>query len=254
LLSLFSLQPSEAFVKTTNMRLADYDARMNHRTRALELERRIASLPLANTPSVRRVRREFSRILSPETPRVVLDFARLLLSRQDPILRFVAYELVSQHKPTFATISSEQVVELGGGLDSWSSVDCFALYLSGPIWAAGRISDQTIVGWASLRSTEEDRWWRRAALVSTVPLSRQGLTENIPKTLRVCELLMPDRDDMIVKALSWALRELARKHKNVARSFLVENRRNLSPRVLREVECKLTSGLKSPRKTRSQQG
>ena len=110
------------------------------------------------------------------------------------------------------------------------------------------------MGWASLRSTEEDRWWRRAALVSTVPLSRQGLTENIPKTLRVCELLMPDRDDMIVKALSWALRELARKHKNVARSFLVENRRNLSPRVLREVECKLTSGLKSPRKTRSQQG
>jgi 3-methyladenine DNA glycosylase AlkD len=224
---------------------------MNHRTRASELERRIASLPLANTPSVRRVRREFSRVLSPETPQVVLDFARLLLSRQDPILRFVAYELVSQHKPTFATISSKQIVELGAGLDSWSSVDCFALYLSGPIWAAGRISDQTIVGWASLRSTEEDRWWRRAALVSTVPLSRQGLTANIPKTLRVCELLMPDRDDMIVKALSWALRELARKHKDAARSFLVENRRTLAARVLREVECKLTSGLKSPRKAGS---
>jgi 3-methyladenine DNA glycosylase AlkD len=224
---------------------------MNHRTRASELERRIASLPLANTPSVRRVRREFSRVLSPETPQVVLDFARLLLSRQDPILRFVAYELVSQHKPTFATISSKQIVELGAGLDSWSSVDCFALYLSGPIWAAGRISDQTIVGWASLRSTEEDRWWRRAALVSTVPLSRQGLTTNIPKTLRVCELLMPDRDDMIVKALSWALRELARKHKDAARSFLVENRRTLAARVLREVECKLTSGLKSPRKAGS---
>jgi 3-methyladenine DNA glycosylase AlkD len=224
---------------------------MNHRTRASELERRIASLPLANTPSVRRVRREFSRVLSPETPQVVLDFARLLLSRQDPILRFVAYELVSQHKPTFATISSKQIVELGAGLDSWSSVDCFALYLSGPIWAAGRISDQTIVGWASLRSTEEDRWWRRAALVSTVPLSRQGLTTNIPKTLRVCELLMPDRDDMIVKALSWALRELARKHKDAARSFLVDNRRTLAARVLREVECKLTSGLKSPRKAGS---
>jgi hypothetical protein len=44
---------------------------------------------------VREVRREFSRILSPETPQSVLDFARLLLSRQDPILRFVAYELVS---------------------------------------------------------------------------------------------------------------------------------------------------------------
>jgi 3-methyladenine DNA glycosylase AlkD len=62
-----------------------------------------------------------------------------------------------------------------------------------------------------------------------------------------------DRDDMIVKARSWALRELARKHKNAARSFLVHNRQTLAARVLREVECKLTSGLKAPRKARSQQ-
>jgi 3-methyladenine DNA glycosylase AlkD len=107
-----------------------------------------------------------------------------------------------------------------------------ALYLSGPVWAAGRISDQTIVEWASLRSTEEDRWWRRAALVSTVPLSRQGLTMNIPKTLRACALLVPDRDDMIVKALSWALRELARRHKDAARRFLDQNRQTLAPRGL----------------------
>jgi 3-methyladenine DNA glycosylase AlkD len=62
---------------------------------------------------------------------------------------------------------------------------------------------------------------------------------------------MHDRDDMVVKALSWALRELARKHKQAARSFLEENRQALAPRVLREVECKLTTGLKSPRKGRS---
>jgi 3-methyladenine DNA glycosylase AlkD len=194
---------------------------------------------------VRKVRREFSRILSPETPQSMFDFAGLLLSRQDPILRFVAYELVSKHKPTFATITSDQIVELGAGLDSWSSVDCYALYLSGPVWAAGRISDQTIVDWASLRSAVEDRWWRRAALVSTIPLSRQGLTTNIPKTLRVCALLMADRDDMIVKALSWALRELARSHHDAARSFLDQNRQTLNRRILREVECKLTTGLKS---------
>jgi 3-methyladenine DNA glycosylase AlkD len=200
---------------------------------------------------VRKVRREFSRILAPESPQAVLDFARLLLSRLDPVLRFVVYELVSKHGPTFATISSDQIVELGAGLDSWSSVDCFALYLSGPVWAAGRISDQTIVKWASLRSTEEDRWWRRAALVSTVSLSRQGLATNIPKVLRICTLLIHDRDDMVVKALSWALRELVRKHRSAARHFLDHNRQALAPRVLREVECKLTTGLKSPRKRRS---
>lgn len=57
-----------------------------------------------------------------------------------------------------------------------------------------------------------DRWvWRRAVSVSTVPLnmkSRGGIGDP-QRTLAVCDLLIADRDDMVVKALSWALRELA---------------------------------------------
>jgi hypothetical protein len=46
----------------------------------------------------------------------------------------------------------------------------------------------------------------------------------------------PTRLDMVVKALSWAVRE-----------FLAENENVLAKRVLREVRNKLTTGLKNPR-------
>lgn len=76
------------------------------------------------------------------------------------------------------------------------------LALSGPAWRQGQIQDQAIAEWA--KSTV--RWWRRAALVSTVPLNfkARGGWGDAPRTLRICALLIGDRDEMIVKALSWA--------------------------------------------------
>jgi 3-methyladenine DNA glycosylase AlkD len=53
---------------------------------------------------------------------------------------------------------------------------------------------------------------------------------------------------MVVKALSWAVRELAKKHPLQARSFIAQHRRVLAARVIREVENKLTTGLKTPRR------
>ena len=55
---------------------------------------------------------------------------------------------------------------------------------------------------------------------------------------------------MVVKALSWALRELGKKHPEKARKFLADHRRDLAARVIREVENKLTTGLKNPRRRR----
>lgn len=74
------------------------------------------------------------------------------------------------------------------------------------MWLRGQVPDKLIHKWARSR----DRWWRRAALVSTVALnirSRDGYGD-VPRTLAVCRLLLDDRDDMIVKAMSWALRGL----------------------------------------------
>ena len=61
-----------------------------------------------------------------------------------------------------------------------------------------------------LKKNLKDFWWRRAALVSTVPLNAKshGNGYRTADTLAICEMLIDDREDMVVKALSWALRVL----------------------------------------------
>jgi 3-methyladenine DNA glycosylase AlkD len=52
---------------------------------------------------------------------------------------------------------------------------------------------------------------------------------------------------MVVKALSWALRELSKRDPEAAEQFLEEHQGVLASRVLREVRNKLSTGLKNPR-------
>jgi 3-methyladenine DNA glycosylase AlkD len=53
---------------------------------------------------------------------------------------------------------------------------------------------------------------------------------------------------MVVKALSWALRELVVHDPDAVRAFLSEHEDVLAARVKREVRNKLTTGLKNPRR------
>ena len=75
----------------------------------------------------------------------------------------------------------------------------------------------------------------------------QGGKGDAPRTLQVCRLLAADPDDMVVKALSWALRELVGHDPRAVRAFLDEYEMVLAGRVKREVQHKLETGLKNPR-------
>ena len=96
-------------------------------------------------------------------PEQVLALALALVDRR----RWVAYELVSFHPGGLACLDAGRVERLGRGLDGWAAVDAFGCIVAGPAWRLGRVPDATIQGWAAAA----DRWWRRAALVSTVPLN-----------------------------------------------------------------------------------
>jgi 3-methyladenine DNA glycosylase AlkD len=53
---------------------------------------------------------------------------------------------------------------------------------------------------------------------------------------------------MVVKALSWALRELAKRDPGAVRKYVAARKDVLPALVLREVQNKLTTGLKNPKK------
>jgi DNA alkylation repair enzyme len=213
---------------------------------AAEAGGRIAANPRATIPELRRLRREFSRELRDAPAGAVIEAAFLL--SQVPLRghRFFGYELVQNHPEAPGRLDARLLARLGRGMADWDEVDCFSIYLSGPAWQRRAIADSVVHGWAA----SPDRWWRRAALVSTVPLNSRahGGAGDARRTLRVCRLLEADRDPMVVKAVSWALRELAKRDPASVRKFLAERRGALAALVRREVRNKLDTGLKNPRR------
>ena len=176
----------------------------------------IGSLARADTPHIRSIRRKCSRELRRAPAEFVLELARQL--QREYGHRWVAYELIRNHGAALSAIGAAELAEFGHGIDSWGAVDVFAGYLAGPAWLRGQISDERVHAW----TRSDDRWWRRAALVCTVALNRKarGGTGDVPRTLDICRQLAADRDDMVVKAVSWALRELVVHDRRAVRRFL----------------------------------
>jgi 3-methyladenine DNA glycosylase AlkD len=216
---------------------------------AAEILERIASLSSQPTEAVRAVRREYSKRLARSPPEMVIALAIKLVDRSEIYVRFVGYELILHHKAALRSLDAKKLERLGRGIDNWAAVDTFACYLAGPAWRERQVPDNLIQGWAR----SGDRWWRRAARVSTVPLNNKarGGSGDVARTLELCEMLVNDRDDMVVKAMSWALRELAKRDANAVRDFLNEHRETLGARVVREVNNKLQTGLKNPKSSKS---
>jgi len=212
---------------------------------AAEIAARIRALQTSKTEEVRAIRREFSKRLAKATPRLVVAAALRLMENPAIEHRFVAYEIVSKHPAALASLGKKELERFGRGIDSWGAVDMFACYLSGPAWREHQVPDKLIHSW----TRSKNRWFRRAALVSTVPLNSKarGGSGDAKRTLEVIRALLADRDDMVVKALSWALRELSKREPGAVRHFLDEHRSELAARVVREVENKLSTGLKNPR-------
>ena len=213
---------------------------------AAQVERGLRSLPAVSVDPVRAVRREASKAVRGWAGRDVVALAGRLFSGSAPEARFLAYELVQHHPAAAASLRARDLERFARGLDGWASVDTFSCYLAGPAWRAGQVGDRFIARLAS----SKDRWRRRAALVATVPLVRgqDAPRDATPRALSVCDRLLADRDDMVVKAMSWALRELSKRDPVAVRRYLAARGERVAARVRREVVNKLSTGLKNPRR------
>jgi 3-methyladenine DNA glycosylase AlkD len=204
--------------------------------------RELEALPKRKTAPMRRVRKVHSRRLLDQPADTIMGVAAAILAPGN--YRWIAYELIAEHPQTYTCLDRRKLEALGQEINSWSTVDSFARTLSGPAWRDGLIDTATVRDWARY----SDRWWRRAALVNTVALNMRskGGQGDVPNTLSICEMLVEDHDDMVVKALSWALRELVVHEAGAVHGFLDRYEAQLAARVKREVGNKLRTGLKNP--------
>lgn len=202
----------------------------------------IAALPKRDTPHLRALRKIWSQGLKAENGAYVIAVAEALEAVTPQETKWLAYELIRHHKAAFAEVSQTLVERFAEHAASWYAVDGLGTILTGRLWAQGRLPDALIDDWAA----SDNRWLRRSALVATV--GRNAVTPDPERTFRLCLRLADDRDDMVEKAVSWALRWLAQKDRAVVDVFMDEHIELFRPRVRREVAHKLATGLKTPRR------
>ena len=200
------------------------------------------------TPVLRSIAGDLARQLR-EKPATTVELASMLVGSGGYSERTLAYLLLSRHRAAFASLHADRIEALGRGNDNWGSVDAFGTLVAGPAWLAGQLDAARIERWAR----SPDRWWRRAALVCTTALNKKsaGSAGDAPRTLAICELLLDDRDDMVVKAESWALRALSERDPDAVRAFLDAHEDALAAPVRREVRHKLETGVTDPRRAKA---
>lgn len=172
-----------------------------------------------------------------------IDLCKTLVAEEVFECQVMAFEMIGRNKKLMEALEYSDLAELGKNLDNWASVDHYTVGIFGVLWGRGVVKDHHID-----KLLKSDNFWdRRVAVVSTVALNlkSRGGTGDTPRTIAICEQVVDDRQDMIQKALSWALRELSKRDHRAVREFMDRNEKQLSGRVIREVNHKLEFGTKN---------
>lgn len=201
----------------------------------------IDALPKRDTPHLRALRKVWSRALTGEPGLQVVAVAEALEAVSPQEGKWVAYELISHHKGALDAVSLLLVERFAEHAASWYAVDALGTVLTGPLWANGRLPDATVAAW----SQSDERWLKRLSLTTSV--GRNATRPDPAKTFELCLRLADDRDDMVEKAVSWALRFLSQRDKAAVAAFMASEGARFRPRVKREVSHKLATGLKASR-------
>jgi 3-methyladenine DNA glycosylase AlkD len=118
-------------------------------------------------------------------------------------------------------------------LNNWANTDMLATHMIAVSLAGDSSQVQRLMAWTG----SGNRWRRRAAAVSLVPLARKGLL--LEEALRLSDRLMEDEDDMVQKGVGWLLKEASRSHPEEIRRYLLGWRTRAPALVLRIASEKL---------------
>jgi len=113
---------------------------------------------------------------------------------------------------------------------SWADHDGLAHYLLSPMVSAEPTRCREVFLWAKSRN----RWRRRAACVALIRGARKK--QFFPEIVRVTEMLLEDKDDMVQKGLGWLLREAAKFDAKRTVPYLMKIR-GRAPRLVLRTAC-----------------
>lgn len=195
-----------------------------------------------SNPDVKKVLKDVYTTIGHRGSEALIHLAFELVDERIIECQMLAYLLLEKAK-VIEALRRDDLERLEGVMDNWVSVDTYGVTIYGVLWRLGVVRDEDVVA----LQQSEDVWKRRLALVATVALnlkSRGGRGDTF-RTLMICDGAAEDHEDMVVKALSWALRSLIRWDRRAVEAWMELHRTVLHRRVNREVEHKLEHGTKN---------
>jgi 3-methyladenine DNA glycosylase AlkD len=111
-------------------------------------------------------------------------------------------------------------------VNNWDLVDLSAPNILGAHLAVNNRADRRRL--LNRLAGSENIWERRIAIVSTHYFTRNG---DFSETLKIAELLLHDRHDLIHKAVGWMLREVGKRDAAAEEAFL-EKHCSIMPRTM----------------------
>jgi len=118
-------------------------------------------------------------------------------------------------------------------LTNWANTDGLSTWVISPIVKRDPKLVERLIVWTA----SGNRWRRRAAAVSLVPIARRG--EMLEEAFTIADRMMEDDDDMVQKGVGWLLKEASKKNPEEVRSYLLNWRDRTSALVLRYASEKI---------------
>lgn len=118
-------------------------------------------------------------------------------------------------------------------LTNWANADGLSAWIIADIVKKDPSLTDRLLEW----TTSENRWRRRAAAVSLVPIARKG--DMLDQVFQIADRLRSDGDDMVRKGVGWLLKEASKEHPQEIRDYLLQWREEASALVLRYASEKL---------------
>ncbi|MBL8149248.1 MAG: DNA alkylation repair protein [Blastocatellia bacterium] len=169
-------------------------------------------------PTLRSLVKEFQALPMEETPR--------LLSSPYHEARFLAILILVKKYSKASPIEQQKIynfyLDNTAYINNWDLVDVSAHHIVGHYLFT---KDRSIL--YSLASTG-NLWQRRIAIIATAYFIKKA---DFNDTLKISEILLKDREDLIHKAVGWMLREVGKKDIEIEKSFLAKYY-NVMPRVM----------------------
>jgi 3-methyladenine DNA glycosylase AlkD len=143
----------------------------------------------------------------------------------DYMLKRMRGGLTSEHFPIFDSWVDS--------LTNWATTDTLCTGILFETVRKDPCLVERLIEWTG----SENRWRRRAAAVTLVPIARKG--DMLDDAFRVADRLMEDPDDMAQKGVGWLLKEASKKHPDEVRRYLIGWKPRTTSLILRYASEKL---------------